>query len=224
MKLVMAECGGKSPQIVFADGVDLDAASDSIAKFLLTNQGQICSVGSRLLVQHSIQDVMIEKIVARTRQIVMGNALDPNTNFGPLVSAKQYTRVMQYIQNAQEKDGAHLAAGGKRANEQSGGYFVEPTVFRDVAPDARIAQEEVFGPVLSVIPFRDEVEAIRIANSTAYGLAAYVWTANLSTAMRMAKRVGGHGKLPAASAGRFQSCIRRGPGARSSTSLICCFS
>jgi len=189
MKLVMAECGGKSPQIVFADGVDLDAASESIAGFLLTNQGQVCSVGSRLLVHHSIQDAMIEKIVARTRQIVMGNALDPRTTFGPLVSEKQCTRVMRYIENAQMHEGACLVAGGKRAMPEAGGYFVEPTVFNNVSPTTRIAREEIFGPVLSVIPFRDEAEAIRIANSTVYGLAAYVWTASLNTGMRMAKGI-----------------------------------
>lgn len=188
MKVVMAECGGKSPQIVFADGVDLDEASATIAGFLLTNQGQICSVGSRVLVHRSIEGVMIEKLTAQMKQIVMGDALDPKTTFGPLVSAKQCQRVMHYIEGAQF-EGAQLVAGGRRVMKESGGYFVEPTVFGNVSPTTRIAQEEVFGPVLSVIPFEDEAEAIRIANSTIYGLAAYVWTANLSTGMRMAKGI-----------------------------------
>lgn len=186
MKVVMAECGGKSPQIVFADGVDLDEASESIAGALVTNQGQVCSVGSRLLVQESIAIEMVERIVASTRSVVIGDALDPGTTFGPLASAQQRTRVMQYIDGAQA-EGAKLVTGGHRALSESGGYFVEPTVFSDVAPSARIAQEEIFGPVLSVISFEDEAEAVRIANSTIYGLAAYVWTANLSTGMRMAK-------------------------------------
>ena len=188
MKTVMAECGGKCPQIVFADGVDLDEASAWIASCFLTNQGQICSAGSRLLVHRSIEKVLIEKIVAHSKQIIMGDACSPVTTFGPLASAKQCERVMRYIDEAQA-DEARLLTGGRRSLQQIGGYFVEPTIFVDVAPGARIAAEEVFGPVLSVISFEDEVEAIRIANSTKYGLAAYVWTANLSTGMRMAKGI-----------------------------------
>jgi acyl-CoA reductase-like NAD-dependent aldehyde dehydrogenase len=188
MKVVMAECGGKSPQIVFADGVDLDAASDSIAGFLLVNQGQICSVGSRVLVHRSIEDAVIEKLIARTKQVVVGDAMDANTTFGPLVSAKQCERVMRYIEEA-SAEGAQLSVGGNRLLKQSGGYFVEPTVFRNVKPTAKIAQEEIFGPVLTVIPFDDEAEAVRIANDTIYGLSAYVWTANLSTGLRMAKAI-----------------------------------
>ena len=188
MKAVMAECGGKSPQIIFADGVDLDQVSAAIAGFLLTNQGQICSVGSRVLVQRSIEKAVVEKISAQMSQIVMGDALDSKTTFGPLVSAKQCSRVMQYIDGAKD-EGAELVVGGSRSMSESGGYFVEPTVFRNVSPTARIAQEEIFGPVLPVIPFDDEAEAVRIANSTKYGLAAYVWTNNLSTGMRMAKGI-----------------------------------
>jgi acyl-CoA reductase-like NAD-dependent aldehyde dehydrogenase len=188
LKVVMAECGGKSPQIVFGDGVDLDAASEAIAKMLLTNQGQICSVGSRLLVQRSIEAIVVEKIKSHFGRIVMGDALDPKTTFGPLASANQCTKVMSYIDTA-ETDGAQLVTGGRRALRETGGYFVEPTLFRNVPVTARVAQEEIFGPVLSVIPFDDEAEAIRIANGTMYGLMAYVWTADLSTGMRMAKGI-----------------------------------
>lgn len=188
MKVVMAECGGKSPHIVFDDGVDLDAAGDAIAKALLTNQGQICSVGSRLLVQRSIQSQVVERIAARLGHIVMGDALDPKTTFGPLASAKQCARVMQYIDTARE-EGARLVAGGRRALRDSGGYFVEPTLFDTVSPGARIACEEIFGPVLSVIAFASEEEALRIANATAYGLAAYVWTADIGTGLRMARGI-----------------------------------
>lgn len=188
MKVVMAECGGKSPQIVFADGVDLDEAAAKIAQSLITNQGQICSVGSRLLVQRSIETELLERITPRLRQIVIGNALDSRTTFGPLVSAKQCARVMHYIETAPD-EGAQLVTGGRRVLRDSGGYFVEPTVFRKVAASSRIAQDEIFGPVLSVIPFEDEAEAVRIANGTIYGLAAYVWTASLSTAMRMTKQL-----------------------------------
>jgi acyl-CoA reductase-like NAD-dependent aldehyde dehydrogenase len=188
MKVVMAECGGKSPQIVFADGVDLDEASESIADFLLINQGQICSVGSRLLVHRSIEASVVQRVVTRVKQIVMGNALDPKTTFGPLVSERQCAKVMHYIEGAQI-EGAELVAGGRQVMKSAGGYFVEPTVFRNVSPKARIAREEIFGPVLSVMPFDDEAEAIRIANNTIYGLVAYVWTGNLSTGMRMAKGI-----------------------------------
>lgn len=188
LKMVMAECGGKSPHIVFDDGVDLDAAADAITTRLLTNQGQICSVGSRLLVKRSIEEEMTAKIVARMKGIVVGDALDPRTTFGPVASAAQYARVMDYIEKARGY-GAELVTGGERIVGQLRGYFIGPTVFRRVSPTARIAQEEVFGPVLSVIPFEDEADATRIANCTIYGLGAYVWTANLSTGIRMAKGI-----------------------------------
>jgi acyl-CoA reductase-like NAD-dependent aldehyde dehydrogenase len=188
LKVVKAECGGKSPHIIFADGVDLEAASVSIAGFVLTNQGQICSVGSRVLVHRSIESVVVEKIRSQMKRVVMGDAVDPKTTFGPLVSAKQCERVFSYIEGAQA-EGAELVAGGRRGMLGSGGYFVEPTVFRNVSPTTRIAQEEIFGPVLSVIPFDDEDDAIRLANGTMYGLAAYVWTSNLSTGMRVAKAI-----------------------------------
>lgn len=188
MKTVVAECGGKSPHVVFSDGVDLDAVSKAIAQFLVTNQGQICSVGSRLLVQRSIEGELVEKIAAHAKNIVMGDAVDPTTTFGPLASSKQCARVMDYIESARG-EGAELVSGGQRVLQESGGYFVEPTIFRNVKPSARIAQEEIFGPVLSVIPFEDEAEAIRIANGTVYGLLAYIWTSNLSTAMRLANGI-----------------------------------
>lgn len=188
LKVVMAECGGKSPQIVFNDGVDLDAVSANIARTLTTNQGQICSVGSRLLVHKSIEQSLVARIAQRLKQIVIGNALDRTTTFGPIASAKQCERVMHYI-NTADADGAQLAVGGRRVLPDSGGYFVEPTIFCGVPSNARIAREEIFGPVLAVTPFSDEAEAIRIANDTSYGLAAYVWTANLSTGLRVAKAV-----------------------------------
>jgi acyl-CoA reductase-like NAD-dependent aldehyde dehydrogenase len=186
MKVVMTECGGKSPQIVFDDGVDLDAAIGNISQSLLTNQGQICSVGSRLLVQQSIEPIVLDKLASCLRPVKMGAALDAETTFGPVASAEQSSRVMQYIESGR-RDGAELVAGGHMVMQETGGYFVEPTVFRSVSPEAKIAQEEIFGPVLSIIPFSDEAEAIRIANGTVYGLVAFVWTARLSTGMRMAK-------------------------------------
>jgi acyl-CoA reductase-like NAD-dependent aldehyde dehydrogenase len=188
MKVVLAECGGKAPHIVFADGPNLEVVAEHIARMLVTNQGQICSVGSRLLVERSIESQVIDRLVPRVRDIVVGDALDPKTTFGPLASAQQCARVMHYIEVGKAQ-GATLVTGGTRALPDSGGYFVEPTIFRNVAPTARIAQEEIFGPVLSVIAFDCEEDAIRIANGTMYGLLAYAWTADLSRAMRLVKGI-----------------------------------
>ena len=188
MKVVLAECGGKSPQIVFSDCPDLDAVAGAIAGGLVTNQGQLCSVGSRLIVHAPVQARLLEKIVARLKSVVVGDALNPAVTFGPLASRGQCERVMEYIMGA-PGEGARLVTGGRRLLQETGGYFVEPTVFAVSSHDARICQEEVFGPVLSVIPFSTEEEAIHLANSTIYGLMAYVWTASLSTGMRMAKGV-----------------------------------
>ena len=210
MKRVVAECGGKSPQLVFDDGVDLEAASTAIAQFLLTNQGQICSVGSRLLVQRSIQDEMIKRITDTFKQVVIGDALEPTTTFGPLVSAKQCERVLRYIDTGHE-EGARLIYGGRRVLKETGGYFVEPTLFRGVLPTSRLAQEEIFGPVLAVIPFDDEAEAIRIANGTRYGLFAGVWTASLSRGLRLAKAL----KSPT----MINSAAPKGEGAGHATSF-----
>jgi acyl-CoA reductase-like NAD-dependent aldehyde dehydrogenase len=188
MKVVMTECGGKSPQIVFDDGVDLAAAGEVIAGFLLTNQGQLCSAGTRLLVQRSIEQPLLEHIVACLGKITMGDARDPKTTFGPVATAKQCARIMRHIEEAPD-EGAERVIGGRQMLKGTGGFFIEPTIFRNVRPMAKIAQEEIFGPVLSVITFDNESEAIRIANGTIYGLTAYLWTANLSRGMRIAKSI-----------------------------------
>ena len=188
MKVVMLECGGKAPHIVFADTLNLDAVARNIAQLLLTNQGQICAVGSRLLVERSIEGRLIEKILESVGGAIIGDALDPNTTFGPLVSAQQCARVMRYIEIGRS-EGATLITGGRRSLLESGGFFVEPTIFRNVAPTARIAQDEIFGPVLTVTAFDEEAEAINLANSTVYGLIAYAWTSDLSRAMRLMKGV-----------------------------------
>lgn len=188
MKVVLAECGGKSPHIVFDDGIDVDAAADVIARGLLTNQGQICSVGSRLLVQERIEAELVQKIVERLKTVVVGDASDPMTTYGPLASHAQHVRVMDYITSA-PAEGARLVCGGRALLGGTGGYFVEPTIFSVASHRVRICQEEIFGPVLSVISFRNEEQAICLANDTIYGLAAYVWTASLSTGLRMAKGV-----------------------------------
>jgi acyl-CoA reductase-like NAD-dependent aldehyde dehydrogenase len=188
LKPVLLECGGKSPHIVFADGVDAEVAGATIAKALLTNQGQICSVGSRLLVQRAAEKKVIDAIVSRFSEVVIGNALDSKTTFGPLASEKQCARVESYIDGARGGS-AKLVTGGQRILRDTGGFYIQPTIFTDVQADARIAQEEIFGPVLSVIPFESEAEALHIARNTLYGLGAYVWTRDLSTGIRMSKEL-----------------------------------
>lgn len=188
MKVVMAECGGKAPHIVFSDIEDLDAISTYIARLLTTNQGQLCAVGSRLLVEQTIEDELVERIAQSVGNVTIGDALDARTTFGPLASARQRDRVTRYIEMGQQ-EGATMVAGGRQALRESGGYFIEPTIFTKVSPTARIAQEEIFGPVLSVIAFDNEEDAIRIANGTIYGLIAYAWTTDLSRAMRLIHRI-----------------------------------
>lgn len=188
MKTVLAECGGKCPQVVFDDGVDLDAAADFITLYLLTNQGQVCSSGTRLLVQRSVEKALLDRLLVRFNAVRKGSAQDPDTTFGPLVSRSQLDKVLRHIE-AGAASGAELVLGGERCLTESGGNFVSPTIFRDVDPSAAIAQEEIFGPVLSVTTFTTEAEAIRLANGTRYGLNAYVWTADLPTGMRMASSI-----------------------------------
>lgn len=176
VKSVHLELGGKSANIVFEDA-DLEQA---LAGSLFTsyfNSGQICTTGSRLLVAESIVDEFLEAFIARARQIKVGDPVQPGTQLGPLVSQAQFDRVTGYIETGQ-RDGATLRLGGDTPQLAGleGGYFVNPTIFVDVKPDMRIAQEEIFGPVLSVLTFKDEAEAIRLANDVPYGLAATVWT------------------------------------------------
>jgi len=188
MKPVITECGGKSPQIVFADGLDLDKVADAVAHMLLRNQGQVCSAGTRLLVQREIEAELLDKLSARFKQVVVGDPLDPKTTFGPVVSRQQCVKVMHYIQAGRDS-GAELIIGGQQLLQETGGYFIEPTLFCGVKPTDTLAQEEIFGPVLSTIAFDTEDEAIEIANSTLYGLAAYVWTTRLATGMKLARKI-----------------------------------
>jgi gamma-glutamyl-gamma-aminobutyraldehyde dehydrogenase len=188
LKRVSLELGGKSPHIIFADCPDLDAAAAHAAFGIFYNQGEVCTAGSRLLVDSKIEDKFLEKLVQAAKEFVPGDPLEPKTNFGAMVSEGQMNTVLGYIDTA-KKEGARLAHGGSRVREESGGYFVEPTVFNGVTPASTLAQEEVFGPVLAVTRFRDADEALAIANNTIFGLASGVWTRDISLAHRAAREI-----------------------------------
>ncbi len=187
MKQIWLECGGKSPNLVFADCADLDLAAAMTCSGVFFNQGEVCSSNSRLLVQRSIKDRFLGSVLERAREIRPGDPLDPTSKMGALVDERHTQSVLSYIEEGRHS--ATLALGGSQVWVNGSGCFVEPTVFDEVPPDARIAQEEIFGPVLSVISFETEEEAIQIANSTVYGLAASVWTGNLSRAHRVARKL-----------------------------------
>ncbi len=186
LKRVSLECGGKSAQIIMDDCTRLDEAAEIAARAIFLNQGQICSAASRLLVHRKIKNQFLDKLLAASRNWIPGDPLHPATNLGAVVDKAQYERVLTYIQKA-NNEGANLIAGGKTARESSGGYFIQPTIYEGVTSKMTIAQEEIFGPVLSVMDFSSEEEAIAIANNTIYGLANGVWTDNVSRAHRMAK-------------------------------------
>jgi len=184
VKRVTLELGGKSPNIFFADA-DFEAAIDGALFGVFINQGEVCSAGSRILVQRSIYPKFVEAMSEKAKKIKLGNPLERETKMGPLVSKEQFDRVRSY-QEAGKKE-AKLAAGGGRAEKFSRGFYVEPTIFYDVSNSAKIAREEIFGPVASVIPFENESDAVKIANDSPYGLAAAVWTRDIFKAMRAVK-------------------------------------
>jgi 4-guanidinobutyraldehyde dehydrogenase/NAD-dependent aldehyde dehydrogenase len=186
MKRVWLEAGGKSPNIVFADAPDLQAAAESAASAIAFNQGEVCTAGSRLLVERSIKEKFLPMVIDALKAWKPGNPLDPATTVGALVDTQQMNTVLSYIE-AGHTDGAKLVVGGKRILQETGGTYVEPTIFDGVTNAMKIAQEEIFGPVLSVLTFDTAEEAIQIANDTPYGLAAAVWTADLSKAHLTAK-------------------------------------
>jgi acyl-CoA reductase-like NAD-dependent aldehyde dehydrogenase len=186
LKRVSLECGGKSPNIVLADYDDLERVAMAAAYAIFFNQGEMCSAGSRLLVHESVRERLLEHIGRIARDMAPADPLDPETRLGAMVDEIQTQRVLEYI-DAGTRDGARLALGGKRVRTDTGGCYIEPTVFDDVTPQMRIAREEIFGPVLATISFRDLDQALRIANDASYGLAAAIWTRDLKSAHRAAR-------------------------------------
>jgi betaine-aldehyde dehydrogenase len=184
VKRVTLELGGKSPNIFFADA-QFEAAIDGALFGVFVNQGEVCSAGSRILVEKPIYSKFVEAMAAKAKAIRLGPPLARETKMGPLVSKEQFERVRSYQEVGKRE--AKVATGGGRASAISRGYYVEPTIFYDVPNSARIAQEEIFGPVAAVIPFANEAEAIRIANETPYGLAAAVWSRDIFKAFRVVK-------------------------------------
>jgi acyl-CoA reductase-like NAD-dependent aldehyde dehydrogenase len=189
LKKVSLELGGKSPNIVLRDA-DLDAASRGAFAGIFYNMGQACTAGSRLIVDASVKDQLLEYIVERARKMQPGDPLDPKTRMGPVISEEQLDRVMGYIEQGRA-EGANLVTGGSRAmyGGEMRGYWLEPTVFDGVTPEHVIAREEIFGPVLATLSFDDEDQAIAIANDTIYGLAAGIWTRDIRKAHRFARAV-----------------------------------
>ncbi len=188
MKRVALECGGKSPHIVTRECGDLDAAATAVAWGVFYNQGEVCNAGSRLLVHSAVKDELLEKVVAVADRIKPGDPLDPKTRMGAIVDDTQLDRVLGYIE-AGTSEGATLHLGGNRVREETGGYYVEPTIFDAVSNDMRIAREEIFGPVLSAISFDELDDAIAIANDTIYGLSAGIWTDDVNVAHRAARAI-----------------------------------
>jgi betaine-aldehyde dehydrogenase len=188
LKRVTLELGGKSPNIFFADA-DFEAAIDGALFGVFINQGEVCSAGSRILVEKKLHKRFVEAMVAKARTITVGDPMDRATKMGPLVTAKHRERVAGFVE-AGRQEGARLVLGGTApGGELAGGAYLLPTIFDDVAPGMRIAQEEIFGPVVSVLPFENEADALAIANGTPYGLAGAVWTRDIFRAFRVVKKL-----------------------------------
>ena len=187
LKRVHLELGGKNPVIVFEDA-DLDRAVDAVVFMIYSLNGERCTSSSRLLVHSSLYERFIERVAERVARLKVGHPLDPATEVGPLIHQRHLDKVLSYFKVARE-DGARVRAGGARAEGLGSGFYVQPTLFTHASSTMRVAREEIFGPVLTALPFEDEAEAVKIANDTPYGLTAYIWTADSGRALRMANAV-----------------------------------
>lgn len=183
-KRVSLELGGKSANVIF-DDADLDAATKAAAAGIFFNAGQVCSAGSRVLVHENVYDEVVERLAARAKALRMGDTADKTTALGPVISEKQMTSILDYV-DIGVREGASLVTGGERVGDR--GYYISPAVFANVKHEMRISQEEIFGPVVSVIKFKDETDALRIANGTAFSLAAGVWSRDMGRVQRFAKK------------------------------------
>ena len=188
MKRVSLECGGKSPNIVFADAPDIDLAAKNAADGMFFNSGQVCDAPSRLLIEKPIKDEFLEKLIEYSKPWMPNDPFHPDTAMGSMVDKAQTARVLDYIETG-KTEGAEIIAGGKQVNKDSGGYYIEPTIFKNVNNNMRIAREEIFGPVLSTIEFDGADQALEIANDTDYGLNAMIWSNDLNKVHKIAKRI-----------------------------------
>ncbi|MBN3785832.1 aldehyde dehydrogenase [Burkholderia sp. Ac-20353] len=188
LKRVVLECGGKNPQVILPDVANLDAVAEQAVAAAFWNMGENCSAGSRILVPSHRKAELLEKILAVLAGWKTGDPLDPDVKLGALIEAKHHEKVLAHIEKAKE-EGARVVCGGHATLTETGGWFVEPTIFDQVTPDMSIAREEVFGPVVCIIEYEDVDDAVRIANDTCYGLAASLWTDNVNSAHKIAARI-----------------------------------
>jgi 4-guanidinobutyraldehyde dehydrogenase/NAD-dependent aldehyde dehydrogenase len=186
MKAVWLECGGKSPNVVLADAPDIARAAEAIAEGVFVNAGQMCNAGTRLVVEESVREDLLGRLVDAAKPWMPIHPFQDGARMGAMVDENQMNRVLGYI-DAGRSDGATLVTGGNRALTETGGYYIEPTIFTDAKNDMRIAQEEIFGPVLTVIGVDNPEEAVKVANDTSYGLAAAVWSRDITRAHRIAR-------------------------------------